>query len=256
MPPPGCSSSGMRAMSRLSRCLLRRSTSAPRSKPSSAPKARPAQSRFATDDVAGYVLGTPKDVKVWGPNVWVDYAGHAAEEPELVRDLYAVAAARWHEDGRNRQYVLVPATDRELVDAWFRLSFGAQHAAGIQETPESTNDAPQGVVVRRAIAEDVEAVVRLDLDASPPPGALAPVFAPGPTYTEEESRDEFLKEVDDAGAGDSSSPRSTGESSRCSSWSRSRRRAMHTGLARSSTPRSSASRRRSRRPEAPAPGSR
>ena len=148
------------------------------------------------DRVAGYMLGTPKDEIRWGANVWVDYAGHAAEEPELVRDLYAAAAAKWHEDGRDQQYALVPATDRELVDAWFRLSFGAQHAAGIQETPERTDEAPPGVVVRRARADDVDAVVRLDFEL-PRHQERSPVFGPGPTWTEEESRDEFLEEVDD-----------------------------------------------------------
>jgi ribosomal protein S18 acetylase RimI-like enzyme len=148
------------------------------------------------DRVAGYMLGTPKNEAMWGANVWVDYAGHAAEEPELVRDLYAAAAAKWHEAGRDRQYVLVPATDRELVDAWFRLSFGAQHAAGIQETPERTDAAPPRVVVRRATADDVDAVVSLDFEL-PRHQERSPVFGPGPTWTEEESREEFLADVDD-----------------------------------------------------------
>ena len=152
------------------------------------------------DRVAGYMLGTPKNEAVWGANVWVDYAGHAAEEPELVRDLYAAAAAKWHEDGRDRQYALVPATDRELVDAWFRLSFGAQHAAAIQETPERTDDPPPGVVVRRATADDVDSVVRLDFEL-PRHQEHSPVFGPGPTWTEEESREEFLADVDDAEQG-------------------------------------------------------
>jgi ribosomal protein S18 acetylase RimI-like enzyme len=137
---------------------------------------------------------------VWGANVWVDYAGHAAEEPELVRDLYAAAGAKWHEEGRDRQYVLVPATDHDLVDAWFRLSFGAQHAAGIQETPERTNGAPPGVVVRRARADDADAVVRLDFEL-PRHQERSPVFGPGPTWTEDESREEFLADVDDAEQG-------------------------------------------------------
>ena len=72
------------------------------------------------------------------------YAGHAVREPELVRDLYAVAAEEWFARGRDKHYALVPATDPELVDAWFRLSFGAQHAAAIQETPESTSASPDG----------------------------------------------------------------------------------------------------------------
>src|SRR5262245_53662578 len=51
----------------------------------------------------GYLLGTRLD-ESWGPNVWVETAGHAARRAEDVRDLYAAAAARWVEDGRTRHY--------------------------------------------------------------------------------------------------------------------------------------------------------
>jgi ribosomal protein S18 acetylase RimI-like enzyme len=147
-------------------------------------------------ELVGYVIGVHREDEIWGSNTWVEYAGHAAREPEIVRDLYASAAKEWLERGRNRHYVLVPATDPALVDAWFRLSFGAQHASGIQETPESADRAPSGVIVRRAAADDVDAVARLDLEL-PRHQELSPVFAPGPRYTEEESRADFLEEVDD-----------------------------------------------------------
>jgi ribosomal protein S18 acetylase RimI-like enzyme len=150
--------------------------------------------------VVGYMIGTPKDETMWGANVWVDYAGHAAKEPELVRDLYAAAAAKWHEEGRSRQYALVPASDSALVDSWFRLSFGAQHAAGIQETPESTNGSPPGVVARRAVADDVDAVIPLDSELGRFQ-ELSPVFGGLPQPDDEESREEFLKEVADPEAG-------------------------------------------------------
>jgi ribosomal protein S18 acetylase RimI-like enzyme len=148
-------------------------------------------------DLVGYLIGAHREDDIWGSNVWVEYAGHAVREPEIVRDLYAAAATEWVERGWDRQYALVPATDLELVDAWFRLSFGAQHAAAIQETPESTDPPPPGVVVRRAVAEDADAVARLDLEL-PRHQELSPVFAPGPRYTEEESRADFLEEVDDS----------------------------------------------------------
>src|SRR5687768_763802 len=61
--------------------------------------------------LVGYLLGVPREDPVWGANVWVELAGHAAEEPELVRDLYDLAATRWVEDGQTRHYALVPATD-------------------------------------------------------------------------------------------------------------------------------------------------
>ena len=56
----------------------------------------------------------------------VGVAGQAIEgDPEPMRDLYAAAAQRWVDEGQMKHAVFVPAHDRELVDAWFRLSFGA-----------------------------------------------------------------------------------------------------------------------------------
>src|SRR3954467_9671610 len=47
----------------------------------------------------GYLLGYTRPESIWGPNVWIDTAGHAARDPELVRDLYAAAAGPWVEQG-------------------------------------------------------------------------------------------------------------------------------------------------------------
>lgn len=41
----------------------------------------------------GYLLGT-RLCDVWGANAWVESAGHAVEQPETIRDLYAAAATR------------------------------------------------------------------------------------------------------------------------------------------------------------------
>ena len=64
-------------------------------------------------------------------------AGHASREPELVRDLYAAAAARL---GRGRPdprtSSTCPALD-ELIDPWFRLSFGASAVLACARPPES-----------------------------------------------------------------------------------------------------------------------
>lgn len=67
--------------------------------------------------VVGYLLGAPKSADAWGPNVWVESAGLAAEEAEDLRDLYAAAAPRWVDEGRTAHYVLVPAHDPALVGA-------------------------------------------------------------------------------------------------------------------------------------------
>src|SRR5919202_4815833 len=76
--------------------------------------------------VVGYLVGAPRDDAVWGANEWVEAAGHAVDEAEDLRDLYAAVAERWVEGGRSRHYVVVPAVDGALVDAWFRLGFGQQ----------------------------------------------------------------------------------------------------------------------------------
>jgi len=74
--------------------------------------------------VVGYLLGLRKSDEIWGANVWVELAGHAVEEPEDLRDLYAAAAQGWVDDDvRTRHYALVPATDQALVGSrWRRTS--------------------------------------------------------------------------------------------------------------------------------------
>jgi GNAT superfamily N-acetyltransferase len=106
-------------------------------------------------DVVGFLLGIRKSDETWGPNVWVEPAGHAVREAEDLRDLYAEAAARWFDEGRVRHYALVPAADQALVDAWSRVGFGQQHAHGIREVPEATW--PEGT--RLAELRDLEALV-------------------------------------------------------------------------------------------------
>ena len=107
--------------------------------------------------VVGFLLGVRKRDDVWGANIWVETAGHAVEAAEDLRDLYGAAAARWVEEGRDRHYALVPATDPALLDAWSRVSFGQQHAYGIREVPDVAW--PDGV--RRAEERDLDALVEL-----------------------------------------------------------------------------------------------
>jgi GNAT superfamily N-acetyltransferase len=147
-------------------------------------------------DVVGYLLGVRRDDAMWGPNVWVEPAAHAAEEPEIVRDLYAVAAVDWVEQGRHRHYTIVPATDRPLVDAWFRLSFGAQHATGIQETPEGGGSMPDGIDVRRAGPADLDVAITLG-KVLPEHQRRSPVFGAHAPQTDEELREEVAEEIAD-----------------------------------------------------------
>ena len=89
---------------------------------------------LADGQVVGYVIGLAGEDDARGRHVHVGAAGHAAADAELVRDLYAVAAAEWVDAGHARHTVVVPASDAGLVEAWFRLGFGQQQAFAVRET--------------------------------------------------------------------------------------------------------------------------
>src|SRR6478752_112223 len=116
------------------------------------------------DELVGYVLGSPRP-PTWGPNRWVEGAGHAVAEAETVRDLYGFAASRWVEEGATSHYVIVPATDPELVEAWFRVGFGQQHVHAIREVPDAdeTFEVPSGLALRPAERRDIQAMGRIDV---------------------------------------------------------------------------------------------
>lgn len=117
--------------------------------------------------VVGYLLGASTGSPVWGPGQWVESAGQALaddEDPELVRDLYAAAAARWHEQGRTAHYVLVPAHDEPLLRAWFGLGFGHQHTHAVRRTLDRAPTPPPGVTIRPAVREDLPALAAGDVE--------------------------------------------------------------------------------------------
>jgi GNAT superfamily N-acetyltransferase len=100
-------------------------------------------------ELLAYLLGqTTED------DAFVDFAGCAAAEPELLRDLYAALAPQW---GRDRHRVYVPASDTVLLDVWFRLAFGLQFTLAVREPASG-----RGEGVRLGRREDLDTVVRLE----------------------------------------------------------------------------------------------
>jgi GNAT superfamily N-acetyltransferase len=105
-------------------------------------------------------------------DAFVGFAGCAAAEPELLRDLYAALAPSWE---RARHRVYVPASDTALVDVWFRLAFGLQFTFAVREPV-----AGAGHGVRPGRPADLDAVVELEhaftehLRASPSFSGRAP----------------------------------------------------------------------------------
>src|SRR5438132_4074357 len=141
-----------------------------------------------------YVLGKSGPVDRWGPNIWIEAAGHAARDPELLRDVWANAAATWVEQGLKAHYVLVPATDPDLLDAWFRLGFGAQQGHGLIEIPEREWPAN----VREATRDDIEAMVEIGPLLSRHQGQ-SPVFSSVPEQTADEVRADVLDDFSTEG---------------------------------------------------------
>jgi GNAT superfamily N-acetyltransferase len=165
-------------------------------------------------DIVGFLLGAPKPSPVWGPNIWVDAAAQAAAEPELIRDMYAAAAARWVDESRPAHYVLVPASDDDLLRAWFRLGFGQQQAHAVRPLAGAAPPSPPGLMVRPAQRRDLPALAQLEVEL-PRHQHLSPTFSAAavPSYEEclagwEEDFDDpayttFVAELDGAVIGSS-----------------------------------------------------
>ncbi|MGZ4289476.1 MAG: N-acetyltransferase family protein [Gaiellaceae bacterium] len=87
------------------------------------------------------------------------FAGHAAAEPEALRDLFALQAG---ELGVSRFMLTVPATAPELVDVWFRLAFGCQAVWAVREVEPSEPGDFAGTT-RPATTDDTEAIIDFDV---------------------------------------------------------------------------------------------
>jgi GNAT superfamily N-acetyltransferase len=112
-------------------------------------------------EVVGYLLGPRREDSI-GAHIWIASAGHAVRDPEVVRDLYAVAAERWVADDLTRHFVYVPAM-QELVEPWLRLSFGISAAQAAMETrPSAQAAAGTSITVRPSTPEDTPVAAAYD----------------------------------------------------------------------------------------------
>lgn len=141
-----------------------------------------------------YVIAAPQTFPTMS---WmrVGVAGQAIEgDRERMRDLYAAASQRWVEDGHTKHAVFVPAYDADLVDAWFRLSFGASAALALRETG-SEESFDGGVEIRRGTKDDIGEMARLDVEMS---AAMqpAPSFSEMPLQPVEEVEAEWRDDPD------------------------------------------------------------
>jgi GNAT superfamily N-acetyltransferase len=159
----------------------------------------------------GYLIGAPqkRGNATW---LWVGVASHALEgDAEHARDLYAAAAQRWVDEGHSEHAVFVPAHDTALVDAWFRLSFGASGILAMRETA-GAEEYDAGVSIRPGTPDDFGHAARLEIamhDAMGPSPSFSGFSQDSPEDVEREWREDpdidrfelFVAERDDAVVG-------------------------------------------------------
>jgi GNAT superfamily N-acetyltransferase len=144
----------------------------------------------------GYLFAAPSVVGnvTW---MWAGIAGQATEgDRESMRDLYAAAAERWKDEGHTKHAVFAPSHDAELVDAWFRLSFGASAVLAMRETgQEEPFDA--GIEVRQGDEDDFDDAARLEL-------AMGEAMQPSPSFSDIElqTHEELAAEWHEEGLAD------------------------------------------------------
>jgi GNAT superfamily N-acetyltransferase len=103
-------------------------------------------------EVVAYVIAT-----VGAERAEVGLGGCAASEPEAVRDVYAHLAPTWP----TWHQAMIPASDAELVDAWFRLAFGLQFTTATRDV--SPIPAPEfGGTIRPSTPADLQATADFD----------------------------------------------------------------------------------------------
>jgi ribosomal protein S18 acetylase RimI-like enzyme len=111
-------------------------------------------------EIGGYVIGSVGENEWWNRHAWVGLTGHAAREPELVRDLYRLAAERWVEEGAELHVALVPAV-ADLTEPWFRVAFAHMQAHGIRESGADPGPRPAGLTVRAGTLDDARTTPEL-----------------------------------------------------------------------------------------------
>ncbi|MCB9436599.1 MAG: GNAT family N-acetyltransferase [Anaerolineales bacterium] len=157
---------------------------------------------FDGQGMVGYMLGTPTFNAMFGRHVWIYRAGHAAiadRLPDIYHHLYTALAKNWVRDGYFDHYVQVTATDRQMNDIWFALSFGLQQAYGVYDLRDydpTRHPAPNTITIRRAQQGD-EAITYQLADIIMSHQVQSPVFGHKPSEDIEENRQGYIELIQD-----------------------------------------------------------
>jgi GNAT superfamily N-acetyltransferase len=112
-------------------------------------------------EVVGRLVAELRDDELRGRHAWSTLGDHAADDPELYRDLYAVAGPAWLEQGATSHYVVVPA-DTAVLWAWLGVAFAIEQVHAERPLDDvSEPDPPEGFTIRQAGPDDLDAAAQL-----------------------------------------------------------------------------------------------
>jgi ribosomal protein S18 acetylase RimI-like enzyme len=122
---------------------------------------------FDGAQMMAYLIGEPVLDPWWGRSGWIRAGGSAAKDvgaADLFADLYARLGQEWIQSGIFAHFVVVPASEGEILRVWFGLSFGIEHVHAVldlESLPSEESVSPPGVTLRLATAEDKAALERM-----------------------------------------------------------------------------------------------
>jgi GNAT superfamily N-acetyltransferase len=111
--------------------------------------------------IVGRLAGELREEELRGRHVWSGLGDHAADEPELYRDLYAVAGQKWLDQGATSHYVVVSA-EEPVLGAWLGVAFAIQQVHAERPLEDVSAPAPpDGFEIRQGGPDDLDAAARL-----------------------------------------------------------------------------------------------
>lgn len=112
-------------------------------------------------EVVGRLVAEIREEDVRGRHSWSALTDHDADEPELYRDLYAVAGSEWLAQGATSHYVVIPAVD-DVLWAWLGVGFAIEQVHAERELANVERPAaPGGFTIREGGPNDLDAAARL-----------------------------------------------------------------------------------------------
>ena len=133
---------------------------------------------YEGDALLGFIISNVKIDSVFGRCAWVKYDGLALAEgvdASIFRELYANIADKWLSVGCLKHFVIVPAGQKDVLNAWLNSGFAYEQVFGIKKLTPSKIESLEDITIRKSVPED-----KKDLESIS--GLIMSFQAQSPTY--------------------------------------------------------------------------